>query len=65
MRKLFVLLLISLFVSMVYAEQAINKNSLPDGIFKKKRNGYYVQYNNKGKKLGVYKISKGKLVKVK
>lgn len=38
---------------------------MPQGIFKKKRNGEFVQYDKNGKKIGVYKISNRKCVKVK
>ena len=65
MKKLIVLIIISLFVPAVIAEQTVKNKNLPSGIFKKKHNGCYVQYDNNGKKLGVYKITKGKLVKVK
>ena len=52
-------------MSVVYAVQPAKINTLPSGTFKKKFNGDFVQYDKNGKKLGVYKMSKGKLVKVK
>lgn len=36
--------------------------SMPVGTFKKKRDGTIVQYNDKGKKIGTYKLSGNKLV---
>ena len=35
------------------------------GTFKKTRSGKIVQYDNKGKKMGVYKLNNGSLVRVK
>mgnify|MGYP004581844305 FL=1 len=36
--------------------------SLPTGTFKKRKDGTIVQYNDKGKKIGTYKLSGNKLV---
>ena len=36
--------------------------SMPVGTFKKKKDGTIVQYNDKGKKIGTYKISGNKLI---
>lgn len=35
------------------------------GSFKRNKKGEFVQYNKKGKKIGVYKIINGKFVKIK
>ena len=37
----------------------------PQGTFKKTRSGKIVQYDKKGKKIGVYKLKSGNLVRVK
>lgn len=37
----------------------------PQGTFKKTRSGKIVQYDKKGKKIGVYKLQSGTLVRVK
>lgn len=36
--------------------------SMPVGTFKKRKDGTIVQYNDKGKKIGTYKLSGNKLV---
>jgi hypothetical protein len=38
---------------------------MPEGIFKKQRNGNFVQYDKKGKKIGTYKLKQGRLVLIK
>lgn len=70
MRKVLLIMLISLFfVPIVFADTKNYKSAKYDymtqGTFKKKANGKYVQYDKNGKKIGIYKISKGKFVRVK
>ena len=40
------------------------KTNLPEGTFKRKRNGEIVQYDKKGKKIGKYKTIQGRFIKV-
>lgn len=50
----------------VFADIPARKyNNLPQGTFKKKRNGTIIQYNNQGKKIGEYKLNSGRLYRVK
>ena len=42
--------------------QTQKMQSLPTGTFKKRKDGTIVQYNDKGKKIGTYKLSGNKLV---
>lgn len=69
MKKFLVLLLIML-IPTVFAQvpnqaPALKKELLPQGTFKKKHNGDIVQYDKNGKKIGVYKMQYGKMVRVK
>ena len=48
-----------------YADKYVKRNIYPQGTFKKTGTGKIVQIDENGKKLAVYKISNGKLVKVK
>ncbi len=41
------------------------KTSMPQGTFKKKRDGTIVQYDKRGKKVGTYKLQNGNYKKVK
>ena len=43
----------------------IPKKNLPTGTFRKKKDGTIVQYNDKGKKIGIYKLENGSYKKVK
>lgn len=66
MRIFLTIFLLLLFVSSAFAKVPENLNgSLPDGVFKKNHRGQFVQYNNKGKKIGVYEFESGKFVKIK
>ena len=66
MKKILILSVLLSFSLSVYAELPQTRiNSLPQGTFKKKRNGQIIQYDKNGKKLGIYKISSGRYVKVK
>ena len=66
MKKLWVIFLFFVILLPVYAELPAKKfSNLPDGVFKKTRGGEYVQLDKKGKKIGVYKVINGRLVKVK
>lgn len=65
MRKLFVVLTLLIFMSVVFADENYTRrySGYPEGVFKKSRNGKIVQYDNNGKKIGVYNIGSGKYVK--
>lgn len=66
MRIFLTLFLMLIFVSGAIAKVPENLNgSLPSGVFKKNYRGQFVQYNNKGKKIGVYEMKSGKFVKIK
>lgn len=66
MKKFLVILCLILFSSSVIAEiNSAKINKLPQGTFKKARNGNIVQYDNNGKKIGVYKLNNGSLVRIK
>ncbi len=63
MKKLTCVLIAFCFVLSVNA--SIPKKNLPQGTFKKKRNGTIIQYNDKGKKIGIYKLENGRYKKIK
>ena len=63
MKKILVLIIITLIAFPAYA--VIPKQNLPQGTFRKKRDGTIVQYNDKGKKIGTYKLENGKYRKQK
>ena len=67
MKKIFIFLLIFSIMIPAFAEtpKKIYKKNLPQGTFKKTRNGTYVQYDSKGKKIGTYKLNNGELKRVK
>lgn len=66
MKKLWVIFLFFVLVLPVCAELTTRKiNNLPEGVFKKTRGGEYVQLDKNGKKIGVYKVINGRLIKVK
>ncbi len=66
MRIFLTIFLLLLFISSAFAKVPENLNgSLPGGVFKKNYHGQFVQYDNKGKKIGVYEMKNGKLVKIK
>ncbi len=66
MKKLWVIFLFFVIALPVCAELTTKKvNNLPEGVFKKTRGGEYVQLDKKGKKIGVYKVINGRLIKVK
>jgi len=60
------LVISSLYCLSVFAEPQQNRiNNFPQGTFKKTHNGKYIQYDKNGKKIGIYKISNGRYIKVK
>ena len=63
MKKFLALLIVICFSLPVFA--VIPKKNLPSGTFKKKKDGTIVQYNDKGKKIGIYKLENGSYKKVK
>ena len=66
MKKFWVIFLFLVIALPVCAELTTKKvNNLPEGVFKKTRGGEYVQLDKKGKKIGVYKVINGRLIKVK
>ncbi len=68
MRKLIVLLLILSFIPTVIAAQNLqykHKAAMPQGTFKKKRDGSIVQYDKQGRKIGTYKFENGSYKKIK
>ena len=66
MRKVLVLITFFAFISTAFAGLPERKlKNLPEGTFKKTRNGTIVQYDKNGKKVGIYKLNSGKYVKTK
>ena len=67
MKKIFVIVLIFILCSSVFAEQTVikYKNNMPEGTFKAKKNGDIIHYDKKGKKIGIYRVSGRKYVRVK
>ena len=65
MKKFLAVLLIITFTPIVFADIQNNNKNFPEGTFKKNRKGEIIQYNSKGKKIGVYKINNGKYLKIK
>lgn len=63
MKKIIAILVLICFVLPGWA--VIPKKNLPSGTFKKKKDGTIVQYNDKGKKIGIYKLENGSYKKVK
>ena len=58
-----ILCLILLALAGQYPQYQTQKiQSMPVGTFKKRKDGTIVQYNDKGKKIGTYKLSGNKLV---
>lgn len=73
MKRFVIILLIFSIGSSVIAEIPADRTNkiranraykMPQGTFKKTRSGKIVQYNN-GKKIGVYKLNNGNLVRIK
>ena len=65
MNKIFVLLIILLLTGTAFAGIPAKKyDNPPQGTFKKKANGDFVQYDKNGKKIGVYRLLNGKLKKI-
>ena len=61
MRKLIAILILLSFMPLAFAEIPVRKyNNLPQGTFKKKKDGTIVQYDKNGKRIGVYKVNSGK-----
>ena len=46
-------------------DKLIKQQNILEGSFKKKHNGTFAQYNEKGKQIGLYKIKNGKIVRIK
>jgi len=66
MKKFLVILILLLSVPSVFSvAPAMKSQNLPQGTFKQKSNGEIVQYDKNGKKIGIYKIQYGKLVRIK
>lgn len=67
MKRAITFFLLFMISAPVFAEapKAVYKKNLPQGTFKKKKDGTIVQYNSKGKKIGTYKFSNGEYKKVK
>lgn len=67
MKKFFILFIIFVCTGVVFAMDVPVKKygNIPQGTFRKNRNGDFVQYDKNGKKIGVYRISKGMYLKVK
>ena len=65
MRTFLTVFVMLLFVSAAFAKASGNvSGNLPSGVFKKNYHGQFVQYDSKGKKIGVYEVKAGKLVKI-
>lgn len=59
MKKFFVLFIMLCFVCPAFAVpvRTVHKiKNYPQGTFKKKKDGTIVQYNDRGKKIGTYKL---------
>lgn len=67
MKRLLTVFLLVFFIGAVNAEISAPRkfNSMPEGTFRKTKNGKIIQYNSKGKKIGTYKYADGRYVKVK
>ena len=67
MKIILVIILITAYSAVVSAatSSVITKSQYPQGTFKKLHNGNFVQIDEKGKKIGTYKITNGKLTKIK
>ena len=67
MKKFFALMLVFLVMFPVLAEtpKKVYKKNLPQGTFKKARNGNFVQYDSNEKKVGTYKLNNGELKRIK
>ncbi len=66
MKKYLITLVLLLSIPAAFSlAPAIKSENLPKGTFKKKHNGEIVQYDKNGKKIGVYKLQYGKMVRVK
>ena len=66
MKKFLVILILLISIPAIYARVSeIKDETLKTGTFKKKHNGEIVQYDKNGKKIGVYKMKYGKIVRVK
>lgn len=66
MKKIICLFLIGLFSTAALAAIPVRElKNPPQGTFKKTRDGKIVQYNKKGKKIGVYKLNNGNLMRIK
>ena len=66
MKRLVLYLVLFSILTPVYADIKVEKAALmPEGVYRRTANGSIVQYNTKGKKIGVYKIKNGKYVKIK
>lgn len=62
--KKFIIILVSICFALP-AFALVPQKNLPSGTFKKKRNGTIVQYNDKGKKIGIYKLENGRYKRIK
>ena len=66
MRTFLVVSLLLLFITPAFAKMPDSvSSSLPQGVFKKNYRGQIVQYDSKGKKIGVYEVKNGRFVKIK
>lgn len=69
MKKFLTVLCLLLFASASYAEisnlPAKKFNNMPEGTFKKQKNGTIVQYDKNGKKIGKYKLDNGRYYRLK
>ena len=58
MKEVLTLFVMFVFVMSVYASEIqIKAKNYPTGTFKKARNGKIIQYDNNGKRIGVYEIN--------
>lgn len=66
MRTFLVVFVLLLFTVSAFAKMPEGmSSSLPQGVFKKNFRGQIVQYDSKGKKIGVYEVKSGRFVKIK
>lgn len=67
MKNSFVILILFLFILSAYADESYTRrySGYPEGTFKKSITGKIVQYDNNGKKVGVYNLNSKRFVKTK
>ena len=66
MKRLLCIALMSMFATTALAAIPVRElKNPPQGTFKKTRSGKIIQYDKKGRKIGVYKLKSGNLTRIK